>query len=120
MLLVIGGDTHYKDEDEEKKHFLSDWARKATSRQFRAELLDGRRSFIFSWNKKHRPIHEEALLHYFDPNKKGQKFVYKPKPERETPNIALPAAVDIQQEVWLVNSILLLSYAGVNSNISFG
>ena len=25
-------------------------------------------------DKKHRPIHEEALLHYFDPSKKGQKF----------------------------------------------
>jgi len=118
VLLVIGGDTHYKDKDDEKKHFLSDWARKAISHQFRAELLDGRSSFIFSWNNQHRPIHEEALLHYFDPNKKGQKFVYKPRPEKETPNIAPPAAVDIQQEVWLVNSILPLSYAGVDINFN--
>ena len=41
--------------------------------------MDGRKSFIFSWNKKHRAIHEEALLHYFDPSKKGQKFEYHPK-----------------------------------------
>ena len=106
VLLVIGGDDNYKDEDEKEKHFLSRWAREtAISRQFRAEFLDGRRSFIFSWNKKHRPVHEEALLHYFDPSKKGQKFVYKPKSkplsESEEPNIDPPAAVDIRQEVWL-------------------
>ena len=41
--------------------------------------MDGRKSFIFSWNKKHRGIHEKALLHYFDPSKKGQKFEYQPK-----------------------------------------
>ena len=28
----------------------------------------------------HRPIHEEALLHYFDPDKKEKKFV----PEKKT------------------------------------
>jgi len=39
--------------------------------------MDGRKSFVFSWNKKHREIHEEALLHYFDPSKKGQKFEYQ-------------------------------------------
>ena len=43
--------------------------------------MDGRKSFIFSWNKKHRLIHEEALRHYFDPTKKGQKFEYQPKQE---------------------------------------
>ena len=101
VLFVIGGDVHYKDEDEKERYFLSDWARKAISHQFRAELLDGRKSFILSWNEKHRPVHEEALLHYFDPSKKGQKFVYKPKPERETSNIVPPATVNIQQEVWL-------------------
>ena len=31
---------------------------------------------------KHREIHEEALLHYFDLSKKGQKFEYQPKPRR--------------------------------------
>ena len=47
--------------------------------QFKGEFLDGRKSFIFSWNKNHREIHEEALWHYFDPQKEGQKFEYQPK-----------------------------------------
>ena len=45
--------------------------------------MDGRKSFIFSWNKKHREIHEKALLHYFDPSKKGQKFEYQPESPSE-------------------------------------
>ena len=43
--------------------------------------MDGRKSFVFSWNKNHRAIHEEALLHYFDISKKGQKFEYQPPQE---------------------------------------
>ena len=52
--------------------------------------MDGRKSFVFSWNKKHRAIHEEALLHYFDPSKKGQKFEYQPPqgPSSQTPQSA--------------------------------
>ena len=52
--------------------------------------MDGRKSFVFSWNKKHREIHEEALLHYFDPSKKGQKFEYQPpqEPSSQTPQSA--------------------------------
>lgn len=103
VLLVIGGDEHYKDEDEKEKHFLSDWARKTISHQFRAEVVDGRKSFIFSWNKKHRPVHEEALLHYFDSSKKGQKFkpTSQPLPESDEANIDPPSTVNIQQEVCL-------------------
>ena len=48
--------------------------------------MDGRKSFIFSWNKKHRAIHEEALLHYFDRSKKGQKFEYQPRVSPEVSN----------------------------------
>lgn len=96
MLIVIAGDENYKDKNEEDECFLSLWAKDTISRQFRTELLDGRKSFIFSWNQKHRPIHEEALLHYFDPSKKGQKFVYQPEPE---PKIAPSPHRDIQQEV---------------------
>ena len=111
VLLVIGGDEHYKDEDEKEKHFLSDWARKNISHQFRAEVVDGRKSFIFSWNKKHRSVHEEALLHYFDPSKKMQRFVYKPKsqplPESDEVNIDPPATVNIQQEVYMVRLVKL-------------
>ena len=46
--------------------------------QLKEEFLDGRRSFIFSWNTKHREIHEQALKHFFDQSKKGQKFEYEP------------------------------------------
>ena len=66
---------------------ISRWAwRKIAHSQFKEEFIDGRKSFIFSWNEKHRPIHEEALLHYFDTSKKGQKFEYQPpqEPSRQT------------------------------------
>lgn len=46
--------------------------------------MDGRKSFILSWDKKHRIIHEEALLHFLDPSKKEKKFEYQP-PKREPP-----------------------------------
>jgi len=78
---VIGGDDNYKDEEEEKRFVISRWARRKVASQFNEEYFDGRSSFIFSWNKQHREIHEEALLHYFDPSKKGQKFEYQPKPK---------------------------------------
>ena len=52
--------------------------------------MDGRKSSVFSWNKKHREIHKEALLHYFDPSKKGEKFEYQPpqEPSSQTPQSA--------------------------------
>ena len=77
--MVIGGDDNYKDEVEEEQSVVSRWAwRKIARSQFKEEFIDGRKSFVFSWNKKHRMIHEEALLHYFDPSKKGEKFEYQP------------------------------------------
>ncbi|XP_020605431.1 uncharacterized protein LOC110044249 [Orbicella faveolata] len=79
VLIVIGGDDHYRDKEEEERTVISRWARRKVASQFNEEYLDGRKSFIFSWNKQHREIHEEALLHYFDPSKKGQKFEYQPK-----------------------------------------
>ena len=79
VLVVIGGDDSYKDSSEEQGSFLSRWARRKVSSQFSEELLDGSKSFIFSWNKEHRPIHEEALLHYFNPGKKNKKFVREEK-----------------------------------------
>ena len=79
---MIGGDEHYRGEDEEERTVISLWARRKVASQFKEECLDGRRSFIFSWNKKHREIHEEALLHYFDSSKEGQKFEYQPKPRK--------------------------------------
>ena len=81
VLIVIGGDTYYKDEDEKDRFVISRWARRKVASQFNEAYLDGRKSFIFSWDKKHRPIHEEALMHYFNPSKKGLKFVYTPPPK---------------------------------------
>ena len=75
VLIVIGGDDQYSTTNEEERCVISRWARKTIFSQFHEEFMDGRKSFIFSWNKKHREIHEKALLHYFDPSKKGQKFV---------------------------------------------
>lgn len=81
VLIVIGGDSNYKDSDEEDRYVISRWARRKVASQFGEEYLDGRQSFIFSWNMKHREIHEQALLHYFDPSKTGKKFEYQPKPK---------------------------------------
>lgn len=72
--MVIGGDSNYKDEAEENQNVLSRWALRIVNLQFKEEFRDGRKSFVFSWNEKHRTIHEEALLHFFDPNKAGLKF----------------------------------------------
>ena len=82
VIIVIGGDDKYKSEDEEEREVISRWAKRKVVSQFGKEYLDGRKSFIFSWNKQHRAVHEQALLHHFDPNKKGQKFKYRPP----TPN----------------------------------
>ena len=82
MLIVIGGDNSYKDTDEEEdRSVISRWARRKVASQFEEEYLDGRQSFIFSWDKKYREIHQQALLHYFDPSKTGKKFEYQPKPK---------------------------------------
>ena len=81
VIIVIGGDDNYKNQDEENTEFISRWAKRKVSSQFNGEFLDGRKSFIFSWNKKHREIHEEALVHFFDTSKKGQKFEYQLKPK---------------------------------------
>ena len=116
VLIVIGGDDQYRDADEEERAVISRWARRKVASQFKEECLDGRESFIFSWNKQHREIHEEALLHYFDPRKKGQQFAFQPKPKpklapmpkSEEPKIAFPEAKDIQREVELYKAIFLL------------
>ena len=60
--------------------------------------MDGRKSFVFSSNKNHRVIHEEALLHYFDPSKKGQKFDFQPPqgPSSQTPQSASSTELEIE------------------------
>ena len=60
-MIIIGGDDEYRDENEEEQVVISRWARRKVESQFDKEYLDGRKSFIFSWNKSHREIHEEAL-----------------------------------------------------------
>jgi len=105
VLIVIGGDTYYKDDDEKDRFVISRWAKRKVSSQLQDDCLDGRTSFIFSWDKKHRPIHKEAMRHYFDPAKKGFKFEYTPKPKPlprvpETHTTPLPR--DARQEAFLV------------------
>ena len=81
VLIIIDGDDKYKDSAEEQSMVLSLWARRKVSSQFNDEFMDGRKSFFFSWDKEHRPVHVEVMLHFFYPDKKGEKFVPKPKVE---------------------------------------
>lgn len=67
-----GGDDGYLDEDEEKKEFISRWARRKVSVQFSKEFLDGRKGFIFSWDKKPWEIHEQALCFSLTQARKGR------------------------------------------------
>ena len=71
---MITGDRN-NEEGQGADAVLSHWARRHVSSQFSQEFLDGRKSFIFSWDKQHRAIHEEAILYYFDPCKKNETFV---------------------------------------------
>ena len=54
--------------------------------------MDGRKSFIFSLDKEHRSIHEDALLHYFNPEIKDEKFV----PEKKGVEVPVTQVVPIQ------------------------
>ena len=72
--VVIGGQDKYEDRDEEDSRVLSRWARRKIMSQFTEDFLDGSTSFVFSWGEKHRPIHEEALLHLLLPGNRGKKF----------------------------------------------
>ena len=83
VLIVIGKDTYYQNKDEKARSVISRWAKRKVASQFGEEYLDGRQSFIFSWNEKHRPIHEEAMRHFLDPKKRGSKFEYTPIPPVE-------------------------------------
>lgn len=101
VLIIIGGDDNYEGREEEKKTVISRWAWRKVSSQFEKEYLDGRKSFIFSWHKNHREIHERALLHFFEPSKVGEKFDYHP-PEMNLPadtSIAIATAEENDQEL---------------------
>ena len=90
---VIVGDDNYKDDNKENREVISSSAKEKVSSQFGREYLDGRKSFISSWNKQHRAIQEQALLYHFDPNKKGLKFEYRPP----TPNQQLNSEPQLQE-----------------------
>ena len=75
--MVIPGDINYKNSAGEQNSVLSRWAYHKVSSQVDEQFIDGRKSFIFFWDKELRPIHEEAMLHFLDPEKKGEKFVPK-------------------------------------------
>ena len=102
----MGGDDSYKDSAEEQVSFLSRWARRKISSQFSEEYLDGRKSFIFSWDKEHRSIHEEALLHYFNPDKKGEKFVPVKKGVEVRVTQVVPKQVCCVYVCFITNEIL--------------
>ena len=101
MLIVIGGDENYK--GEEDLQVLSRWARMKILSQFSAEYLDGRKSFIFSWEKQHRYIHTEALLHFLDGAKADQIFTPVPRP---LPVEDKPQALDTPQETQPKQTVL--------------
>ena len=91
VLIVIGGDSNYRDEDEKSRSVISRWAKRKVASQFDEEYLDGRKSFIFSWDEKHRPIHEEAMWHFLDPSKRGVTFEYLPLPKPIAPVVPQPS-----------------------------
>lgn len=87
MLVVIGGDKKYANSDEKQNEFISQSAFNAIKTQFQKKFIDGRQSFVFSWDDAHRPIHEEALLHYFDRSRRGQTFIHQRRGQ-PTDNVA--------------------------------
>ena len=93
MLIVIGGDEYY--DGEEDTQVLSRWAKLKILSQFSPEYLDGRKSFVLSWERKHRLIHEDAVRHFLDPDKQNQIFVpdvqSAPEPEHLKAEIDEPA-----------------------------
>ena len=120
---MIGGDDNYKSESEENESFISHWAkRRIALPQFREELIDGRKRFVFSWNKSSKAIHVEALVHYFDPNAQGRKFEHQShkrsiQSKPQTPSFA--NVTDLDPDLTLASSVASLEI-GVISNSSGG
>eukprot|EP00058_Branchiostoma_floridae_P026009 XP_002611499.1 hypothetical protein BRAFLDRAFT_63866 [Branchiostoma floridae] len=82
VVVVIGGDDRYKD-GEQDKSVLSTWAYHKVAAQFDDTYLDGRRGFVFSWDERHNPVHEEALECYLRAilsGKPGLEQPFKPTP----------------------------------------
>ncbi|XP_019636252.1 PREDICTED: uncharacterized protein LOC109478881, partial [Branchiostoma belcheri] len=82
VVVVIGGDDRYKD-GEHDNSVLSTWAYNKIAAQFDDSYLDGRRGFVFSWDERHNPVHEEALGRYLVAISSGQRGLeepFKPSP----------------------------------------
>ena len=105
LLLSLEEMTTTKNEEQEERSVISPWARRIVCVQFNEEYLDGRKSFVFSWGEKHRKIHVEALMHFFDPDKNGEKFRYQlpkkadpdSKPRRKTRAESIPTEAEENQ-----------------------
>ena len=98
--MVITGDSNYKNSAEEQNSVLSRWAYDRVSSQFDEQYLDGRKGFVLSWDKELRPIHEEAMLHFLDPKKKGEKFVSKLVPVEPKGHQVDPKKVSLRGGEW--------------------
>ncbi|XP_078602552.1 uncharacterized protein LOC144876770 [Branchiostoma floridae x Branchiostoma japonicum] len=84
IVVVIGGDDRYKD-GEQNKSVLSTWAYHKVAAQFDDTYLDGRRGFVFSWDERHNPVHEEALDGYLRAITTGQPGLEQPFKPRVPP-----------------------------------
>ena len=47
VLIVIGGDSYYKNEDEEARSVISRWTKRKVALQFGEEYLDGRQLRLY-------------------------------------------------------------------------
>lgn len=114
---MIGEDENYKDQTERQSHVLSRWAYRKVSSQFDAKLMDGRKSFIFSWDQKHRPIHEEAMVHFLDPQKQEVIFVPEKRPPIQTTSLKqLPAAETVKDDEDRLHSPKPLTHESQTAN----
>ncbi|XP_078684635.1 uncharacterized protein LOC144918063 [Branchiostoma floridae x Branchiostoma belcheri] len=77
VLVVIGGDDRYK-AGEQDTSVLSTWAYHKIAAQFDDMYLDGRRGFVFSWDERHNPVHQEALGSYLRAITSGQPGLQQP------------------------------------------
>ncbi|XP_019647192.1 PREDICTED: uncharacterized protein LOC109487629 [Branchiostoma belcheri] len=77
VLVVIGGDDRYK-AGEQDTSVLSTWAYHKIAAQFDDTYLDGRRGFVFSWDERHNPVHQEALGSYLRAITAGKRGLHQP------------------------------------------
>ncbi|KAI8510474.1 hypothetical protein Bbelb_113900 [Branchiostoma belcheri] len=96
VLVVIGGDDRYK-AGEQDTSVLSTWAYHKIAAQFDDTYLDGRRGFVFSWDERHNPVHQEALGSYLRAITSGQPGLqqpFKPTTPKQEPSRPPSASTD--------------------------